>query len=182
VRNLILILAVRQNIKSCNVHLMIELYVINGLTQRQWEWHYFLAEERSGWWDKCWGTKVNTHKTFLQRSLKPLPRVICFWFCSYISLGTVEQSLPSPKSAILSLVVVIPLKPNGNLIYITATEKIVNVMFCMSLIVNKDYFPKQYKLIGPCNGKVWCSLWGTKWIHEYYLDELRLQNKAMSGS
>lgn len=41
VRDLILILAVRQNIKNFSVHLMTVLYVIKCLTQRMWEWHFF---------------------------------------------------------------------------------------------------------------------------------------------
>jgi hypothetical protein len=42
----------------------------------------------------------------------------------------------------------------------------------MIVTVNSDYLLEQ---IDVCNGDVLCSLWGTYWILNYYLDELRFQ-------
>jgi hypothetical protein len=76
------------------------------------------------------------------------------------------------------------LKPMVNIC--TSRFEINSIALCSGFLAllgaNSDYFLEQSQQIDLCNGEVWCTLWGTDWIHKYYLDVLRLQKPGVAQS
>jgi hypothetical protein len=48
-------------------------------------------------------------------------------------------------------------------------------VFCLILIINSNYFPKQHWPVDVCNGDRLCFLWVRNWIFIYDCIDLRLQ-------